>query len=136
MKLNIPQILASAANVINVLSGAGVAIPATVVNTAAKALPIISAVQNVVANPSNVAQDVADLAAIAATIAPTGVAAADTEIQTILGEVSKYTQDLANLEAGQAVVVASSSISLNGKVQKLTLAIFVEGGAAAQSLGL
>jgi hypothetical protein len=135
--MNIAQILLSAANIIKILGDLGTPVPVSIVNTAAKAIPIISAVQNIsVSPPMNLVQTVNDFATIAATIAPIGIAAADSEIQTILGEVSKYAASIANLQAGQAVIVGSSMISINGKTEKVSLAMFIEGGAAAQSLGL
>jgi hypothetical protein len=135
--MNVTQILASAANAANLLSLAGVPINPAILTTINKALPVISAVQNITAHPpTSISAAVNDLATVAGSLQSTGLASADVEVQTILAEVSKYSASIKNFESGQASVVITYNVSVEGVNKKAYVVTFLEGGPAAQSLGL
>jgi hypothetical protein len=129
--MNVTQILASAANAANLLSLAGVPINPAILTTINKALPVISAVQNITAHPPTSIS-----ATVAGSLQSTGLASADVEVQTILAEVSKYSASIKNFESGQASVVITYNVSVEGVNKKAYVVTFLEGGPAAQSLGL
>lgn len=135
--MNATQVLASAGNAANLLALAGVPIPAPILETVNKALPVVSLVQTIVQKPpQNVTDAVNDLAAVASKIEATGIAGADAEIQAILNEVGKYNASLKDFETGQAVTVLTYTASVNGEQKKAHLVTFLDGGPAAQALGL
>lgn len=135
--MNATQVMASASNAANLLALAGVPIPAPILNTINKALPVVSAVQSIVQQPpQNVTEAVDDLAVVASTIESTGVAAADAEIQAIQGEVNKYKASKKDFESGQALMMFTYTVSVNGENRKAHVATFLDGGPAAQVLGL
>jgi hypothetical protein len=135
--MNAGKILASAANAANLLALAGVPIPPAILTTINKAIPVISAVQDITAHPpTGISVAVSDLATIAGSLQSTGLTSADAEVQTILAEVSKYFASINNFASGQAAVVLTYNVSIEGVNKKAYVVTLIEGGAAAQSLGL
>lgn len=129
--------MASASNAANLLALAGVPIPAPILSTINKALPVVSAVQSIVQQPpTSLTEAVNDLAVVASTIEATGVAGADAEIQAIQGEVNKYKASKKDFESGQAWTLFTYTVSVNGENRKAHVTTFLDGGPAAQVLGL
>lgn len=136
--MNILSIFEEAAAAISTLAAAGVPIPPALTTTLTKATTVVSTVQNIAANPPhNALAVVSDIAAVAAAIPTnTGMAGADSSIAKIIGELQTYETWRKNIESGQVGVDFSAPYSVNGVEKKLITVSFLEGGTAAQSLGL
>ena len=135
--MNILTIFQEAASALGLLAAAGVPVPPALTNTVAKALPIVSTVANIAANPpSNASQVVTDIAAVAATIpSNTGVAGADTAIANIVNELKTVSTWKSNLESNQVALDFTAPYSLNGVANKAITVTFLETSDFAKQLG-
>jgi hypothetical protein len=146
--VKISQVLSLAASAIEALSGAGIKIPASILNivsaapaaiTAGEAvvttvLPTVSSI--VTTGKFSIPVAVSEIATAAALIPVTGNAVADAAIKELVSITSVVSADLSNLLAGQAVSLASETVTLSGKSLNIHIVAIASGGPAAQSIGL
>jgi len=132
--MNAIPVLSAAAQAMELLAAAGLPIPTGLVNTAEKALPLITAASQ----PLTISNAANDLATVAAALAPTGHASADAFVATIVKWATSYNALRHNIESGQLGILASAEYPflVNGVQRKVYIGAFLDNSKIAQDEGL